>query len=675
MNNDILIIDNLNFFSAFAMVSRLTSPRQVFYLHRNNGIFSRLAAGALKTAGWRFQPIEYTLSISGEFSPFRELEKLIIDRIKFCRECIFEKRFGTIKGVSEYERRRLAAAFGKYAGKEIYFPLQLFIVLKMTFEFRERVAAVLLRNNVFSDLIREIYQKENINVYFYAALRGDRFERREDYFMDKMIMILRAPIASARILLKITTRLCYSILCKVILVFAKSGKPFKKHKICALVANVIPTELGSCLPWGSVEESSLKSETLSLHYPSMPEEARGFYRDRSDLLIEDNFSPFIDGMNFGLIKAWSRFSDLFVKNVWLYRKAFGFSGIDRWISKHLLEVISYLSFYEAFFRESGTKVLWTMNEDDSHTQMAAMAINRVGGISLGSTWSQIPFPIWRVQYNKNDISFVWGRRLSDVRFNTYDQCNYFVTTGYPADAAFGNEFRRAQDMRASVDRKNGRRNILTFIDNAAANDDFVSPKHISDIYAGIFAWLEENPANFLIIKAKRRETIDKDRDTKKRIEEFSKEGRLLIVYDRAVMYPSLAADLVVGASLSLPTLAAVLGRPVVFYDVHGTSKDYPLDLPNVYIVTKPEDIKRTIKDALEDGRRSGLTEALRPVRGSSIDPFVDGKSVQRMRQYIEDLLESSNSGASNSEAIEFANTRYKAEWGDDKVVKGRLEIK
>ncbi len=672
MNKDILIIDNLNFFSALAMVSKFNSVRSVFYLRRKNGIFSHLAVAVLKRTGWRFQAIEYTLSPSGEFSPFKELEKLLIDRIKFCREHIFKKRFGAIQGISDHERARLATAFGRYAGKEMYFPLQLFVVLKTTFIFRDRVAAVLLKKNIFSDLIREVYQKENIGVYFYVALGRVKFEPRDNYFMDKVI--LRTSISSVRLLFKIATWLCYSILCRTILVFAKSEGPIKQHKICALVANTSPNELCSCLPWGSVEEDYLKSQTLSIHYSSMPKEVRCFYGDRSDLLIEDSFNPFIGEMNLRLIKAWSYFLDFFMKNIRLYRKAFGLNTIDHWISKHLLEIISYLSFYEALFRVSGTRVLWTMNEDDSYTQMAAMAINRAGGVSLGTTWSQLPFPIWRVQYNKNDISFVWGRRLAEVRFDTYDQCDSFVTTGYPADAAFDNEFKRARDMRVSIERENGRRNILTFIDNAAANDDFVAPRHIFDIYAGIFAWLEEDPANFLIIKAKRSETIDKYRDIKDRIEGFSKAGRLLIIYDRAVMYPSLAADVVVGASLTLPMLSAVLGRPVVFYDAHGTSKDYPLDLPNVYIVTKPEDIKLTISEAIENGRMLGSTKGLQPIRGFSIDPFVDGKAIQRMRQYIEDLLKRSNNGASNSEAIEFANARYKTEWGEDKVVKGHLEV-
>ena len=91
-----------------------------------------------------------------------------------------------------------------------------------------------------------------------------------------------------------------------------------------------------------------------------------------------------------------------------------------WVFKYYFTLLIKLSFFEALFFVNGSKILWVMNENDSETQFAAMAIHRQGGISLGTSWSQVPLPEWNIQKNSNDVFFAWGKRMVHIRTQIQD---------------------------------------------------------------------------------------------------------------------------------------------------------------------------------------------------------------------------------------------------------------
>lgn len=670
MNQSIIVVDCLGFFSLLSMFFRFRSTRSVYFLHKSRGIISRVVVKMFGNLGWSFEPIDFTMSPIGDLSPFKEFEKLLIEKIKICRERIFPEQVNKLSNISHYERIRLLTYFGKYAGAEMYFAMQLYIFLTIKFPLKEKVKVVLLRKNLFSDIISDTYRSSNLTLHHYISLFREKLILREGYFFDKFI--LDSTLFHVRKLAIMVVFVLRSLCYKGSSFFINSN--IKKHKICALVFNKCATDLCNCLPWGTPQINNLKNETLCLHLPTMPETIRGFYRERSNKCIQYSLNPIVRNKAIEIRGAWSSFFIVFLKNVYTYRKLFGFVSVKLWMAKYLIDLILYMSFFESLFRFNGTKVLWTMNEDNTHTQMAAIAIQRIGGVSLGTTWSQVLFPVWRIQHNQHDVYFLWGKRLVGVRMNIYDQCNSFVIAGYPADKLFVNEFQKAQKFRSSIIKKYAIKNILTLYDNTSANDDFISAEKIVEMYTEIFAWLEECPLNFLIFKAKRAEILNKQPTIKKIIDDFCTKGRILVLFDRAAIYPSLAADVVIGVSLTLPSVAASLGWPLIFYDIHNVTREYPLGLSNVHIIYRASEIRKAINNVMEDSHKKGYPKKLQPITGSYIDPFVDGNAAFRMRKYIKNLLCKLDEGCTNYEAINFANEEHKRNWGKDTVIYGPMRL-
>ncbi len=671
MDKPILVVDILSFSSLIIMLTKFASVRQVFYLRKAEGIVSGIILKILKKRGWSFERVLYTSSPTDGISPYKKLHKLLIEKKELCREEIFAKELNKVTGISEYERKRMATSFAKYAGGEIYFAVQLFVSLNNDYFSHDIIQTVLLRRSIFSSIISDMYKNAGFTTYFYRYFGHEKYLPLENYVFDKVLLGIK--ISGLRSFIKTMLLIFQSFLFKFVFTISKVHSLHKKHKICALVCNYFATESANCLPWQKTVDSYIKGETLVVCPPSFSDAAKRFYKERSSQLIEFSFKSFQSNMPIEMKKTWSYFSNFFLKNIVIYRKLFGLKSINRWISKHLLAALIYLSFFEALFKYSGSKIFWSMKEQDFGMQMAAIAINRLGGISLGTTWSQNPFPEWESQHNELDVFFLWGTRLAKIRKDNYDQCHFFVTTGYPADRTFNRELDKANDFRNLLFNRYKAKNILSFFDDVVAEDVFVPPQEFSGLYEEIFAWLEEDPANFLIIKAKRAETINKYAALKKKIDDFCKKRRIFILYDRAAIYPGLAADTTISPSMTLLSLVGLLGRRVIFYDIHNVTEDYPLALPNVRIISRRKEVRQAINSAIQESHEMRYQENRKPITGSAIDSFGDGKAADRICGYIHNLLKKFKEGFSNTEAMAFANEQYIKKYGKNTVIMGPLK--
>jgi len=153
------------------------------------------------------------------------------------------------------------------------------------------------------------------------------------------------------------------------------------------------------------------------------------------------------------------------------------------------------------------------------------------------------------------------------------------------------------------------------------------------------------------------------------LNEFVKQGRALILYDKAAIYPGLAADVVISVSLTTSAIAAVLGRSVIYCNMHVTAKDNLSQIPNARVISRVEELKDAICAAVEEASARGYPEKLEPVKGSSIDPFVDGCFGERVSGYMKDLLAELKEKKSDGIAISSANEKYKERWGGETVIK------
>ncbi|MFH1593926.1 MAG: hypothetical protein ABID09_04450 [Candidatus Omnitrophota bacterium] len=672
MTGPVLIIDAINMFSLIAALTKFRPVRRIYYFHENRAFLIRFVMKLLNMLGWSFEQIEYRRSFGDRVQSYAEFQKLMMNGIKRIRDSFFSNILRTFHGVTGYERARLSAIFGKYGGRELYFPIQFATAITSTFLHVGEIEAVLLKNTLFRDIVLDLYKERSLKPFFYRSFGKGRLLPRKNFYADKAM--LREKCSHIRELARITMLILNSIICKIASFFLRAGKTVKRQRICALVFNRYATELCNCLPWGAKEACYLRDQTLSLYLPSLPKAAKVFYAERSDCALEYSFNPFYGSKCREIMLAWAYFINYFARNVWIYRGLMRPGGIHRWMSKYLMNILSYVSFFEALFRIKGTKVLWTMNADDAKTQFATIALNRSGGVSLGTSWSQSNLPEWDIQQNQHDIFFTWGERLTRMRMDNHDQCIFFVVTGFPADISFAREFERAKKLRSSILNDDPKKNILAFVDNVAAEDSDIAPGNLRDIYQELFKWLESDSSNFLVIKAKRPESINSQLIIKERVRDFCERKRALVLYEKSALYPCLAADTVFSASMTIPSLAAILGRFFVYYDIHGTSKNYSLGLCNMNVISKSAEIREGVKNAIEESRRKGYSDELKPISGSNIDPFADGNTTGRMRGYIGDLLKMFNDGSSNFEAVRYANEQYEKGWGIDTIIEGSLSF-
>lgn len=671
-----LMVDVLGIDSLWAVLQHGAGVRLVHYMHAARDPVNRLAIRILGRCGWTFVQLDYSLAPVNGASPFKQLTALLLSLMRQCRDTLFVETFQRLTAFSVYERARLSAFFAKQAGIEMFFAVQLYVVMTSGSVRMACTTALFLQDSVFAPLLRELYGRVQVRPHFYRSRCGGKPQPRTGYQMDRVILHktkrrIHRVLQSVRLF---ALGGFYGVLGRL----SPEAMPARRHKICALVAASPAVERRSCLPWMSPDDGEeLKREILAVYGSWMAPQDIAFYRRRCDQAVLLDFDPVRDAREPLLRAAWASYPGVFGRNLKRYRQVVGIDRMSRWMLKNLLEIVIKTSYFESLFRLQGTQVLWTMNEDDSDGWLAAMAAHRVGGVSLGTTWSQPALPAWNIQRNQNDVYFVWGQRMGQIRLASDDPCYAYVIAGYPGDGQFAAARQQAHEYRQRLLQRQGCiRTIASFFNAMPARDALFSPALLREFYQQLFAWLDEDPGNFLIIKAKRRETLCWDVNLQRAIDAYQQAGRLDVLQDLAAVYPALAADVVVGlgATLSLPSLAATLGCAVVLCDPHHLLQDHPIGLPNVTVVSQTSAVRPAMAQIIAGARDGNGPGRLEPRHGSVIDPFVDGQTARRYQQYIQDLLRSLDQGRTGVDAVEAANQRYQARWGAEHLLRGPLGL-
>ncbi len=679
-----IIVDNLCLFSSLILLSQYKKNHRVYFLHSSPGILSRILIWILKRRGWSFHRLIGSLSACHGTSPYSELGEIMFWAMSESKKD-FSKIIQTLDAISPYEKERLIAYFSKQAGIELYFGVQLCVFLTTQFSDRENIVEVLIRKTALSSLISPIYEKARFKVCFYPSFFFSTIFPRENYAMDKVIFDGQIMnLQQMRSVINTTIKFIVNALrCKVLFYcFSVNRLKIRSYKVCAMVFNDRLVDLNNCAPWAmpfAENLGDLKKETIAICPSFFKDGAKEYYRKISDHVLAYDYNFKFPLKNERLIKTMAFSLKFFLKNIYLYHKLWGPKAFPKafidplkiWMLKYSFTLLTKLSFFEALFFVNGSKILWTMNENDSETQFAAMAMHRRGGVSLGTSWSQVSMPSWNIQKNSNDVFFAWGKRMVHIRTQMRDLNYCYVVAGYPGDTYFQAEREKAKRYRLDLMEKHQVNKILTFIDNRAANDILTARQHFLEVYEILLKWVEGNKKNFMVIKTKDMSNFEKIPELQQKIDPFIERGRLTVVNERSALYPGLASDVVFGiSSTSLTSLLAVLGRPVIFYDPHWIFKRFPLEIPQARVIYTVEEIVPAIEDALE---KESVQFYDAPIdTGTAIDPFVDGKAALRMKTYMENLLECYRKDYSQERALQYANEQFQKEWGRDYVISGIL---
>lgn len=681
--SDMIIVDNLNFFSGWLLFYRFRSVRTVYFVHRSKGILDLGLIYFLKKRGWSFQQLNYSLSAHQGRSPMREVNKIMSDGMDYARQ-ILSPTMKRMRGISDYERERLLTYFSRWAAEECYFMMELLAFLITKFQQKEALKTILLRKAMLSTFIRDLYEREHYKVCFYHSFFLTTMAYRVDHVMDSALChrwVINIYGLCSKIGALMKALLC-SFWRRLGSIDQKPEK-MKSYSICAMVFNQRAIDLCNCLPWAVSlsNDSEFKKEILILSPSFFSDPVKEYYKKGDDFLEYDfnDFNFFGYKGDLRLKKSAPLFFNFFLKNVYRYRALYGLSKVRLYLLKHSFALLLRVSFFEALFSVLGSKVLWTMDEDGFDMQFASIAMHRLGGVSLGTSWSQILLPSWNIQRNQYDVFFAWGKRMVDIGLQADDLNRYFIIAGYPADHCFDEEIQKSKDFRSMICETYQKSTILTFIDNRAANDIMFSRGALKEVYEKLFIWLDSEDKNFLVIKTKNRDPLDDISSLRKKIDFLEKRKKIMIIHERGVLYPGLAADVVVGiASVTLISLLATLGAAVVFFDSHRLLGDFPLGVP-IKTIWDIDELIPTLGMMLKEKQNistDSLGDSLpRFLKGYPIDPFVDGRSAERISSYLKSLVEGYKENLSCEAVLNYANKKYTQEWGKETVVEGILQIK
>ena len=366
------------------------------------------------------------------------------------------------------------------------------------------------------------------------------------------------------------------------------------------------------------------------------------------------------------------------------------NSLDKALLKKSIKLVKKIEFWQSFFEEYSIKIHIDIHESGNDTIAKQIAINLVKGCSFGRTSSYISNKKGiHYNYYPNDIFFCWGKKGVNNMINKFNKkthvtINNLLIAGYPYDYITEKSKDSVQIIKKKFQNKNTKFNILLLDSSTSENQNYFyqifTYKKLEIYYKFFLNWVIEDKDIGLIIKPKRIKFLKKLKNINSLLKEAIKTGRCHIVNDELGVIPwhySEISNLAVGVhSDAIPSgiLDCVLNNKnirAVFFDYPNIKQSEP-DLyswgENRVVFDNLEKMMNQIKK-FKLNPQSNKDFGLWPKNYlEHFDSYRDGKSRQRIEDYISDLSEAFNGGLDNKEAINIANLNFAKKWGNFNLV-------
>lgn len=671
-----IITDILCAGSCLKLFMKYRHDREVYFVMRGNALVDRLTFALLLRLGWKFMPLEYELKpIAGGREPFFDVRKELdafFERFIAAKlqEGIYKHRY-----FSEYEKKRIATYLELELKKKLYRSVEILYVLGLLQKDIGRPRAVLLLSSVWQREITALYNERGYEVSFYKVFFPWAPYTRPFYLMDYFVKAsfgraLNSLSGAFYLFLKVGSHIVNGVSYWIIRHFNRAvPSRIGTFDIVAIIPGYMRTEWFNDLCWKQVPRERGYA-TLAMLFGTLDESAYDTYGYLAERWVSPNrFSrfPHLFSIYYWL---WPLYPKVLIRNISRLLRGFRGENIN---FNHWFELINLwieVSRMEALFILTGAKILWTNIEGQDLSSLAgSIAINRLGGVSIGSTWSMFGVQDFRGYRNTLDIWFIWGDK--HVELFQEEVCKAMVICGYPGDFYLEDHLKKAKELRKAWQERYGAETIITLYDNAIGYDiqHFFTPTF--EYLEKILRWVHKETKNLFVIKSKHKAFIDSyPRPILDLLRLLEAEKRLIYEFKKADLAPGLAADLVVGFGITtLPSLLGTYGKDVILLDINGINMKNSADAKNIRFIKRPEEIV----DCLEQWkamRQNGEIEREITIQSKPdwLDSFADGRASQRISEYISYLMNGLINGLGSNKAIEAANKRYGAHWGNDKIV-------
>lgn len=355
--------------------------------------------------------------------------------------------------------------------------------------------------------------------------------------------------------------------------------------------------------------------------------------------------------------------------------------VRQWIKQETRNYFQELQYWKGFFKHYSARLYLTWYKYEANHCVLAEALRQVGGVTAlyQRAFEEFPSPETAVGA---DVFFGFSRWGADVELRAGSRIPYYVVTGYLGDHRFKLLRKQAEQLKAKI-RQNGAQHILAFFDENSHADPRWSLGHeFTQLnYEFILKKVLEETWFGLILKPKASKTLHRRLGSVSGLlDQALATGRCIVIGEVLGaghnIYPpalaSMAADVAVHGHLTAATAgfeAFLSGTPALLLDRERwhRSRFYSLGKGRV-VFNDWEELWRTCCEywrnpagVPEFGDWSSMIHEL--------DPFRDGRAVQRMGTYLKWLLDDLRQGYSRDAALVDAAKRYAEIWGEDKIIR------
>jgi len=424
------------------------------------------------------------------------------------------------------------------------------------------------------------------------------------------------------------------------------------------------------------EESGIDPDTIIVYYENPHMMIR--FDD------EQTGQSFFDTKGIRQVKLWEwdASNNKYPYNVVIKKlKSLKYSNdIEKWIKKTAINLCNKSSYWFCFFENHGIKIHMDPSESGLETIFKQIAINKIGGLSIGKCRSYPPnLDGAFVGYYPNDIFFTWGNDSADRIRTTNPHIENILSSGFPYISKPVDLSKETGCTGHEIKLRNTKFNLLLLDSNHSSNDgiiQFIPTTKMDSFFQIILGWVRQNEDVGVIIKLKKPHFLDNRTEIKNQISELEQSTtRVILIKDSFQKMPNSylnGIDMVLGTSTFFPSAViecVVHGTRAVFYDFPNLSHHEP-ELyqwgENKVIFPDLDDMVSAVKayknDPSSNPRLGDWSEHL-----DELDPFLDGHGGRRIGTYMHRLQEGFEEGLNRDDTIARANRLYAEAWGEDKV--------
>lgn len=348
-------------------------------------------------------------------------------------------------------------------------------------------------------------------------------------------------------------------------------------------------------------------------------------------------------------------------------------GTGKWLFKAGVYLIKEVEYWQAFYRRFNVVVHHDAIECGLQNIAQNIALDFVDGVRVGKQGSEFYIPFGAmIGYYPDHIFFSWNSRMPTYLQADRNRTDFCIVSGFPHNASFDKD-RNDSHCLQKVLKDAGGQFLVTLYDNMFSIDLHYSKTMMISLYRNFLKWVIEDPEVGLIIKSKKPHVLDALPEIHDLLASAENTGRCIQldnVYGRLPSDAAYGANIAVGIGISSAATEAVItaGCRGVHCELTGLHSHlyYQWGYGNVIF----DDLDRLIM-ALKRYKENPENE---PELGDwssyidKLDPFRDGRGGERIGTYMRWLLDRFDKGNNRDQAIQYANTLYVKQWGEDKVI-------